>query len=79
MTKTGIVAVCLVVTLVRLAGAQQLEPELLAEGAGAVAAAARQQGDAQRGAVVFFQPYLACSKCHVSGADRQRRHRCPTR
>jgi putative heme-binding domain-containing protein len=71
MTKTGIVAVCLVVTLVRLAGAQQLEPELLAEGAGAVAAAARQQGDAQRGAVVFFQPYLACSKCHVSGKQAE--------
>lgn len=33
-----------------------------------LAKAARSQGDAGRGAVLFFQPFLTCSKCHDDAA-----------
>lgn len=46
-----------------------LEQRLLAEGAGPLAEAARRDGDAARGAIVFHQPYLGCSKCHRSGME----------
>ena len=35
-----------------------------------LAAEAKQSGDAARGAVVFFQPYMSCSKCHSMGDGR---------
>lgn len=44
-----------------------LEQRLLAEGAEALAKAARADGDAKRGAVLFHQPHLACVKCHGEG------------
>ncbi|MBI2477492.1 MAG: c-type cytochrome [Planctomycetia bacterium] len=44
-----------------------LEERLLAEPASALADAARTDGDASRGAIVFYQPFMACSKCHVHG------------
>jgi putative heme-binding domain-containing protein len=37
---------------------------LLAEGAERLAAAARAEGDARRGAVLFHRPALACAVCH---------------
>ncbi|MEZ6141655.1 MAG: DUF6797 domain-containing protein [Zavarzinella sp.] len=43
---------------------QTLEQELLAEGAASLAKAALANGDPVRGATLFYQPYLACSKCH---------------
>ncbi len=43
---------------------QTLEQQLVREGATALAQAARDQGDPVRGAVLFYQPYLACAKCH---------------
>jgi putative heme-binding domain-containing protein len=46
-----------------------LEEQLKQEGAEALARAARAEGDAARGALVFFQPALACAGCHV-GDDR---------
>ncbi len=39
---------------------QQLAKEPVAE----LAKAARERGDAGRGAVLFFQPFLTCAKCH---------------
>jgi putative heme-binding domain-containing protein len=39
---------------------QQLASEPVAE----LAKAARENGDAGRGAVLFFQPFLTCAKCH---------------
>jgi len=39
---------------------QQLAKEPLAE----LVNAARERGDAGRGAVLFFQPFLSCAKCH---------------
>jgi putative heme-binding domain-containing protein len=49
--------------------AQQLDAELKAIPAVELAKLAKQQGDAARGAIVFFQQSMACNKCHsVSGA-----------
>ncbi|MGI9456430.1 MAG: cytochrome c1, partial [Aeoliella sp.] len=47
--------------------AQDLESQLKTEGTVALAKAAAAQGDAQRGAVVFYQQYMACTKCHLAG------------
>lgn len=41
-----------------------LEVQLLAEDPAALARAARELGDPARGAVVFHQGHLACTKCH---------------
>jgi putative heme-binding domain-containing protein len=49
--------------------AQQLESELLAAPAAQLAAAARTEGDPQRGAILFHQAQLACGKCHQVGGD----------
>ena len=43
------------------------EAALLAEGAAKLAADARREGDASRGAVVFHQARLTCTKCHAAG------------
>ena len=50
------------------ATAQSLEERLLAEPAASLAKAAAAMGDAKRGAVVFYQPYMACRKCHADEA-----------
>ncbi len=47
--------------------AQVSQEQLVSEGAARLAVAARAEGDALRGAIVFHQPWLACSKCHVNG------------
>ncbi len=46
-----------------------LQEQLTKEPAANLAKAARALGDATRGAVVFYQPYLSCSKCHEVGGD----------
>src|SRR5687768_15354921 len=51
--------------------AQTLEQQLMAEEATSLAQAAREVGDAKRGAILFFQPHMACWKCHA-GDDPQR-------
>src|SRR4051794_8878746 len=45
--------------------ATTLEQQLRNEGAEALARAARAEGDPARGALVFYQAYLACAGCHV--------------
>jgi len=42
-----------------------------ADPAAEFAALAKEQGDAARGAVVFFQQQLACAKCHAIGREQQ--------
>ena len=42
-----------------------LEQQLLDESPQKLAKAARQNGDARRGALVFYQAHLACTKCHI--------------
>lgn len=44
-----------------------LEAQLLREDPAALAKAARAQGDPVRGAVLFHQPHLSCTKCHATG------------
>ncbi len=45
---------------------QQLQPR----GPGRAGADARKLGDARRGALVFYQPALTCTKCHVNREGR---------
>lgn len=54
----------LAVTVAVPAIAQTLEQQLLDQDANNLAKAARAEGDAKRGALLFFQAHLACSKCH---------------
>ena len=44
-----------------------LEQVLAREGATKLAKAARETGDPIRGAVLFYQPQLSCTKCHACG------------
>ncbi len=43
---------------------QTLQDRLANESPAELAKAARTRGDAGRGAVLFFQPFLTCAKCH---------------
>jgi putative heme-binding domain-containing protein len=46
----------------------RLHEELTAESPATLAETAREIGDAKRGAVLFYQPYMACRQCHaISG------------
>jgi len=47
-----------------------LELSLLDEHPDSLASAARQRGDPVRGAAVFYQPSLNCTKCHAAGDGR---------
>src|SRR4051794_2800074 len=49
-----------------------LQQQLLAEDVAALARAARKQGDPSRGALVFYRPDLACTRCHTAGEDGAR-------
>ena len=44
--------------------AQTLEEQLAAQTPESLVEQARREGDAGRGAIVFYQPHLACVKCH---------------
>ncbi len=48
-----------------------LQDQLLKESVAELAKAARERGDAGRGAVLFFQPFLTCAKCHDGDAGTQ--------
>ena len=50
-----------------LVNGQTLESQLLQESLGDLAKAAREFGDAKRGAILFHQPTMACTKCHAIG------------
>src|SRR6185437_9048169 len=43
-----------------------LDQQLRREDPAALARDARRLGDARRGALVFYQPALTCTRCHVS-------------
>jgi putative heme-binding domain-containing protein len=47
------------------------EVVLLGEDPAALARAVRREGDAARGAAVFFMPALTCTKCHDTGEPRE--------
>ena len=48
---------------------RRCKEQLSREGAAALAKAAVSQGDARRGAIVFYQPQLLCASCHRQGRD----------
>ncbi len=50
--------------------AQNLDEQLRQASASDLAQLAKDQGDAIRGAIVFFQPHMACAKCHPVGDGR---------
>lgn len=53
------------------AGPATLETSLLTEDPAMLAQDARAKGDAARGAVLFHQPYMSCTKCHAVGDDNR--------
>ncbi len=52
--------------------AQSLEDDLKQLPLAALAKSAKTEGDAARGAVVFFQQHMACVKCHAIGNENQK-------
>jgi putative heme-binding domain-containing protein len=52
--------------------AQSLEDALKQIPPAQLARAASSEGDAARGAVVFFQQHMACAKCHAIGSENQK-------
>jgi cytochrome c peroxidase len=48
-----------------------LQEQLAKEPVAELAKAARARGDAARGAVLFFQPFLTCAKCHDGDTGTQ--------
>src|SRR5436190_24230057 len=48
-----------------------LQQQLAKESPAELAKAARERGDAGRGAVLFFQPFLTCAKCHDAETGTQ--------
>ncbi|MDA1049763.1 MAG: c-type cytochrome [Planctomycetota bacterium] len=70
MSRVVLESACILVaaiSAVQVSLGQTLEERLVAEPASALTEAARVGGDASRGAIVFHQPFMACSKCHVHG------------
>ena len=69
--------VSLLLLLILAAPAWSAEPpptlsqQLAQEPVAALAKAARERGDAGRGAVLFFQPGLSCAKCHDGESGTQ--------
>lgn len=51
--------------LTTLGWSQTLEQQLLNEAPTALSAAARESGDARRGAILFHQVHIGCVKCHA--------------
>lgn len=49
-----------------------LQHQLMKEAVEVLARAAREKGDATRGALVFYRPDLACTRCHAAGEDAVR-------
>lgn len=60
----GWLAFLLMVGVVRSADPLTLTQQLQKESLADLAKAARERGDAGRGALLFFQPFLNCAKCH---------------
>jgi len=71
MRRTGIFVLVWSCIVAGSAGGAEapLAERLAAESAAELAKAARERGDAGRGAVLFFQPFLSCAKCHDGDAQ----------
>ncbi len=67
---TGLMFLVTTVHVDDVPASRPLEQLLLDEDPVALANAVRGQGDAVRGAAVFYQPVLSCTKCHAAGDGR---------
>ncbi len=70
IAATSVALLALIATSSPVA-AQTLDEDLRRMPARELASLAKSEGDAIRGAVVFFQPHMACSKCHLNGKVNQ--------
>lgn len=66
----ALVGMLLIAGLSPLARAQSLDEELRSTPAATLAELAKSSGDPARGAVLFFQHHMACSKCHSVTDDK---------
>lgn len=64
--RTAVLLVA-VIAMVATSEAQTLDEDLRQTSAAELARLAKTEGDAIRGAVLFFQQHMACSKCHAVG------------
>jgi putative heme-binding domain-containing protein len=67
----SLLIVCVRAPALFAGSASTLQDRLAAEPIAVLAKAARERGDAARGAVLFFQPFLTCAKCHDGDAGTQ--------
>ncbi|MBC7816744.1 MAG: c-type cytochrome, partial [Planctomycetaceae bacterium] len=65
------IAMALVILSSSVLRAQTLDEDLRRLPIRELAVLAKGEGDAVRGAIVFFQPHMACSKCHAVGQANQ--------
>ncbi|HEY2911364.1 MAG TPA: cytochrome c1, partial [Gemmataceae bacterium] len=71
MPRVLLTALLTALPIATAAAAEPLSQQLAKEPPAKLAEAARQSGDAGRGAVLFFQPFLGCAKCHDAEAGTQ--------
>ena len=77
MIPFGLSGIAVVLSLLGQPGLPDLDRRLLSENPETLARQAIEQGDATRGARVFYRPQLACARCHVAG-DWRRTRSAPT-
>ncbi len=65
--STFLIAFLLSATTSPATAQETLEQQLLAEGSAELAVAARRFGDPRRGAILFYQQHMLCTKCHAAG------------
>jgi len=61
----SVLALLVIILSAHILPAQTLEEQLQAIAPQQLADQAKQQGDAKRGAVLFYQPHMACRSCHA--------------
>ncbi len=66
VSSFAVILICMAsICLATTSAAQQLEDELRRTSSEELARQAMESGDAIRGAIAFFQPAMACAKCHA--------------
>jgi len=64
-SRLGPILLTILLTPASVFGQGVIADRLAAESAASLAAAARLEGDAQRGAIIFHLPQTTCTKCHT--------------
>ena len=71
LRQTWVALFCSVVLVSNAEAFPTFQQSLAQEPVAELAKAARTKGDAARGAVLFFQPFLTCAKCHDAEGGTQ--------